>query len=99
MRKISGMKGAVRAKKAALKGISFVRADGRPYGTITTTGDSGQQSLVSEYEITRGYPSRTLFGSTERNENVKSVFGEQVASMQNNGQGDGPGTVEFANGY
>ncbi|RAL08471.1 oxidoreductase [Aspergillus homomorphus CBS 101889] len=97
MRKIPGMEEAVRAKTIPLKGISFIRSDGRPYGTISTTGDPDQQSLVSEYEIFRGDLSRILYDQTAAHPSIKYVFGEQVASIQHN-QNDGPITVQFANG-
>jgi len=98
MRKMPGMEAAVRAKTTPMEGISFVRANGRPYGTIRATGNPDQQSLVSEYEIFRGDLAQILFDLTKDNENIKYVFGEQVASMQQNEKDDGPITVEFANG-
>ncbi len=99
MRKMDGMEVAVRAKMTHMEGISFVGADGRPYGTITATGNPDQQSLVSEYEIFRGDLSQILFDMTKDKEHIKYVFGEQVTSIQQNeGDGDGPVTVEFANG-
>jgi 2-polyprenyl-6-methoxyphenol hydroxylase-like FAD-dependent oxidoreductase len=102
MRKMPRMEAAVRAKSTQMEGISFVRDDGRSYGTITATGNPDQQSLVSEYEIFRGDLAQILFDLTKDNENIKYVFGEQVASMQQNekddGDGDGPLTVEFTNG-
>ena len=98
MRKTPRMEAAVRAKTTQMEGISFVRDNGRPYGTITATGNPDQQSLVSEYEIFRGDLAQILFGLTKDNKNIKYVFGEQVASMQQNEKDDGPVTVEFANG-
>ncbi|KAI0478214.1 oxidoreductase [Xylaria cf. heliscus] len=97
MRKIPGMEAAVRAKKFEMDGISFVRGDGRPYGTLKPTGNPDQQTLISEYEILRGDLSRILVDLTKDNENVKYVFGEQVTAMQQPSDG-GPITVEFANG-
>lgn len=100
MRKIPGMEAAVRAKTTQMEGMSWVRDNGRPYGTIRPTGNPDQQSLVSEYEIFRGDLAQILFDLTKDNENIKYVFGEQVASMQQNPneKDDGPVTVEFANG-
>jgi 2-polyprenyl-6-methoxyphenol hydroxylase-like FAD-dependent oxidoreductase len=98
MRKIPGMEAAVRAKTAEMEGISFVRENGRPYGTIRATGNPDQQSLVSEYEIFRGDLANILFDLTKDNENVKYVFGEQVVSMRQHENNDGPITVNFANG-
>ena len=100
MRRIPGMEEAVRTKMMSLEGISFVRTDGRPYGTIKTTGNPDQQSLVSEFEIFRGDLSQILFDLTKDDENIEYVFGEQVASMQPYEKGgDGPMTVNFANGH
>ena len=99
MRKMRGMEAAVRAKTTPMEGISFVRADGRPYGTIRATGNPDQQSLVSEYEIFRGDLAQILFDLTKENENIKYVFGEQVAWMQQHEQEDRSITVEFANGF
>ena len=98
MRKMLGMEAAVRAKTASIEGLSFVRDDGRPYGVIRATGNPDQQSLISEYEIFRGDLARILFDLTKDNENINYVFGEQVASMQQNEVVDGPVVVEFANG-
>ncbi|KAJ9655587.1 hypothetical protein H2198_005588 [Neophaeococcomyces mojaviensis] len=98
MRKIQGMEAAVRAKTTQLEGMSIVRDNGLPYGTIRSTGNPDQQSLVSEYEILRGDLSQILFDLTKDDRNVKYIFGEQVASMQRNEKDDGPITVEFANG-
>jgi len=98
MRKMLGMEAVVRAKTTQMEGISLVRDNGRPYGTIKATGNPDQQSLVSEYEIFRGDLAQILFDLTKDNENIKYVFGEQVASMQQNEKDDGPITVEFANG-
>ena len=98
MRKMPGMEAAVRAKTTQIEGISFVREDGRPYGTLRATGNPDQQSLVSEFEIFRGDLAQILFDLTKDNESIRYVFGEQVASMQQNEKDDGPITVEFANG-
>ncbi len=98
MRKMLGMEAAVRSKTTSMQGMSFVRDNGRPYGTIRATGNPDQQSLVSEYEIFRGDLAQILFDLTKDNENIKYVFGEQIASMQQQRKDDGPITVEFANG-
>lgn len=101
MRKMGGMEEAVRARRAPMDGISFVRADGRPYGTIRPTGDPHQQSLVSEYEILRGDLAEILHGMTERDRNIRYVFGEQVATLRpaDDAAPDGPLAVTFANGH
>ena len=98
MRKIPGMEAAVRAKTTQLEGMSFVHDDDRSYGTIRPTGNPDQQSLVSEYEIFRGDLAQVLFDLSKDNENVQYVFGEQIASMQQNENYDEPIKVEFANG-
>lgn len=98
MRKMPGMEAAVRAKRTTTEGLSWVRDDGRPYGVLRATGNPDQQSLISEYEIFRGDLARILFDMTKDNENINYVFGEQVASMQQDGEDDGPIKVEFANG-
>lgn len=98
MRKIPGMEAAVRAKTTQMEGISFVNDDGQSYGTLRATGNPDQQSLVSEYEIFRGDLAQILFDLSKNNENVQYVFGEQIASMQQNENDNGPIKVEFANG-
>ncbi|KAL8668495.1 MAG: hypothetical protein Q9224_007795, partial [Gallowayella concinna] len=98
MRKIPGMEAAVRGKTTKMEGISIVRDDGRPYGTIRATGNPDQQSLVSEYEIFRGDLAQILFDLSKDNENVRYVFGEQIASMQHSEKENGPIKVEFING-
>ncbi|KAI9721761.1 MAG: hypothetical protein M1812_002096 [Candelaria pacifica] len=98
MRKMLGMEAAVRGKSTQMEGISFVRDNGKPYGTIRATGNPDQQSLVSEYEIFRGDLAQILFDQTKDNENIKYIFGEQVVSMQENEKEGGPIKAEFANG-
>jgi len=99
MRKMPGMEEAVRAKKAVVEGLSFIREDGRSFGMIKATGNPDQQSLLSEYEILRGDLSKILYDMTKDNENIKYVFNEQVVSLHQNEIVDGPVTVEFMNGY
>jgi len=98
MRKMPGMEEAVRANLQPMDGISLVRKDGRPYGTMTPTGDPDRQSLISEYEILRGDLSRILYDLTKDHESVNYIFGEQVASLQQPETSDGPVQVEFMNG-
>lgn len=98
MRKMAGMEAQVRAKSTKEEGVCVVRENGRPYGVIRASGNSDQQSLISEYEIFRGDLANILYGLTEHNPNIKYVFGEQVISMQLNNGNDGPITVEFKNG-
>ncbi|KAK3367980.1 hypothetical protein B0H63DRAFT_88465 [Podospora didyma] len=95
MRKIPDMEAAVRAKTLPIQAISFVRSSGRPYGTIKPTGNPDQQSLVSEYEILRGDLAQVLYDLTKDNENITYIFGEQIASMQQQTGDDGPITVQF----
>jgi 2-polyprenyl-6-methoxyphenol hydroxylase-like FAD-dependent oxidoreductase len=75
--------------------MSIVDAKGRPYVTIRGSGEPDQQSLVSEYEIFRDDLARILYDLTKSSTNIRYVFGEQVASMQQNGD---TMTVEFING-
>ncbi|KAE8448986.1 hypothetical protein EG329_008574 [Mollisiaceae sp. DMI_Dod_QoI] len=98
MRKIPGMEAAVRAKTTQMEGMSLVRDDGRSYGTIRATGNPDRQSLLSEYEIFRGDLAQILFDLSKDNENVQYVFGEQIASMQQNEDANRTIKVEFANG-
>lgn len=98
MRKMPGMEEAVRANTLPVEGISLVRENGTPYGTIAPTGDANQQSLISEYEILRGDLARILFDLTKNHKNIKYVFGEQVSSIQQDERSNGPATVEFMNG-
>lgn len=97
MRRMPGMEAAVRANLTSLEGIQFCRDDGKSFATMRSTGNPDQQTLVSEYEIFRGKLSKVLFDMTKDSENIKYVFGEQIASMQQSQGGDGPVTVEFAN--
>ena len=97
MRKMPGMEPAVRAKNTSIAGMSFVRDDGTPYGTITSTGNPEQQSLISEYEIFRGDLGRIIYDLTKDNDSIKYIFNEQIASMQQSEKEDGPITVEFTN--
>ncbi|KAJ9619496.1 hypothetical protein H2203_008274 [Taxawa tesnikishii (nom. ined.)] len=97
MRKIPGMEAAVRVQTTTMEGISFVQDDGEPFATMRASGNESAQSLVSEYEIFRGDLAQILFDLTKDDSRIRYVFGEQVASMQQNDEG--PVTVEFANGY
>ena len=99
MRKIPGMEAAVRAKTTEIEGISIVDDNGRPFGVLKATGNPDQQSLVSEFEIFRGDLAQILFDLTKDNENVRYVFGEQIASIEQDEKDDGPVTVKFANGF
>ncbi|KAK5050646.1 hypothetical protein LTR84_003928 [Exophiala bonariae] len=97
MRKIPGMEAAVRANTFDLDGLCLVRENGKPYGTIKTSGSPDQQSLLSEYEIFRGRLAAILYDFTKNNENIRYHFEEQVASIQ---QEDGIRAVKvtFLNG-
>jgi 2-polyprenyl-6-methoxyphenol hydroxylase-like FAD-dependent oxidoreductase len=97
MRKMPGLEAAVRAKSTSIEGMSWVREDGSSYGTIRSSGDPDQQTLLSEYEIFRGDLSHILFDMTKHSPNIKYVFGEQIASIQHGEDGDGRVKVEFAN--
>ncbi|KAI1383438.1 uncharacterized protein F4822DRAFT_77881 [Hypoxylon trugodes] len=99
MRKMPGMEAAVRAKAVPMEGISFVNSKGRTFGVMRPTGNPDQQALISEYEIHRGDLAQILFDLTKDNKSITYVFGEQIASMQQHKQDDGPITIEFANGY
>ncbi|KAH8690215.1 oxidoreductase [Talaromyces proteolyticus] len=98
MRRMAGMEATVRSKMIPMEGVSFVNTNGQSYGTLGATGNPDQQSLVSEYEIFRGDLSQILFDMTKDNENITYIFGEQVTSIRQQEKGDGPVTVEFANG-
>ena len=98
MRKMDGMEAAVRAKSTSLEGMSWVREDGSSYGAIRSSGDPDQQTLLSEYEIFRGDLSQIMFDMTKNSPNVKYAFGEQIASIEQDDNGDGPVKVSFANG-
>ena len=98
MRKMPGMEAQVRSKSTQEEGLSFVRDDGRAYGVITATGNPDQQSILSEYEIFRGDLAKILYDLTQNNNNIKYIFGEQIASMQQGEAGNGPVTIDFANG-
>lgn len=96
MRRMAGMEALVRAKSTQEEGISIVDDDGRPLGIIRATGNADQQSLLSEFEILRGDLAKILFDLTKDDENINYVFGEQIASIRQDGE-DGA-EVEFANG-
>jgi 2-polyprenyl-6-methoxyphenol hydroxylase-like FAD-dependent oxidoreductase len=98
MRRMAGMEAQVRAHPALEEGISLVREDGRPYGTIGATGNADQQGLVSEFEIFRGDLSKVLVDLTKELGNVEYIFGEQIASIQQSEDKNGAVAVEFANG-
>ena len=98
MRKIPGMEADVRAKTTQLTAVSFVDGNGRSFGTMKATGNPDEQSLISEYEIFRGDLSKILFDLSNEMEDVRYVFGEQIASMHQNRDDKGPLKVEFSNG-
>lgn len=98
MRKMTGMEDLVRAHSTQEEGVSFVRNDGRPYGIIRSTGNANRQSIVSEYEIFRDDLSKILFDLTQNRDNIRYVFGEQLASIQQSSNDGKSVTVEFANG-
>lgn len=98
MRKIPGMERAVRAKSTQMEGMSIVDDNGRPFGTIRATGNPDQQSLVSEYEIFRGDLARILFDLSKAKDNVRYVFGEQIASTSKSKKDDGSLRIAFMHG-
>lgn len=98
MRRMPGMEEAVRSKIVPLEGLSFVRSDGRPYGVLRASGNPDQQSIISEYEIYRDDLARVLFDMTKDNKNIKYIFGEQLASIQQNEKVSSPVKVDFAAG-
>ncbi|KAI0482706.1 oxidoreductase [Xylariaceae sp. FL0804] len=98
MRKMEGMEAAVRANRAPIDGINMVRKSGKVFASMKPTGDPDNQTLVSEYEIFRDDLARILFDMTKSNPRIQYHFGEQVTAIQQQAQGDGPVTVEFANG-
>jgi 2-polyprenyl-6-methoxyphenol hydroxylase-like FAD-dependent oxidoreductase len=97
MWKIPGLEASVRAASTRETGVCLVSSSGRSYGVVRATGDSQRQGLLSEYEIFRGDLSRELVALTEKDGNVKKVFGEQIASMKQK-SGDETVDVEFQNG-
>jgi 2-polyprenyl-6-methoxyphenol hydroxylase-like FAD-dependent oxidoreductase len=97
MRKIPGLEDSVRAASTRETGVSLVSSSGRSYGVIRATGDAQRQSLISEFEVFRGDLSRCLVALTEKEGNVKKVYGEQITSMKQN-SGDESVKVEFQNG-
>lgn len=99
MRKMEGLEETVRKDLAPMDGASIVASNGRPYGTLRSTGNPEQQSIISEYEILRGDLGKILYNMSNKYDNVKYVFGEQVVSIHQNELKDGPVTVEFMNGY
>jgi 2-polyprenyl-6-methoxyphenol hydroxylase-like FAD-dependent oxidoreductase len=97
MRKIPGLEDSVRAASTRETGVSLVSSSGRSYGVIRATGDAQRQGLISEFEVFRGNLARCLVALTEKDGNVKKLYGEQIASMKRN-SGDESVDVEFQNG-
>lgn len=92
------METLVRAKTTTMDGITLCRHDGGEWGTIRSTGNPDQQSLVSEYEIFRDDLATILYDMTKNDEKVKYVFDEQIEHMTRAASGkDGPTTVKFVN--
>lgn len=99
MRKVAGMEAAVRAKLAPLDGVRLVDAKGVSLVTLRGSGDAEQQSLISEFEIYRDELSRILHHLTANHARIRYVFGEQIASVQQQQpQRGSPVTVAFAHG-
>ncbi|SMQ51490.1 unnamed protein product [Zymoseptoria tritici ST99CH_3D7] len=94
MRRMEGMEAAVRDHLADFDGMSIVKEDGEPVIVIKASGNTEQQSLVSEFEIYRGDLAAILYDRTK--DDVRYIFNEQITSMQD--QDGGPITVEFLNG-
>lgn len=97
MRRMPGMEAAVRAKSAEIDSLCFVRENGQPYGIIRATGNPDQQSLLSEYEIFRGDLAQELHDLTKNNKNIKYLFNEQIAPIQQDKELNSYVTVEFTN--
>ncbi|KAF2847549.1 FAD/NAD(P)-binding domain-containing protein [Plenodomus tracheiphilus IPT5] len=86
MRRMADMEARVQANSTQEEGVSFIRADGTPYGVIKSTGNSECQGIA-----------QVLYGLTKELEGVEYVFGEQVVSMRHDERNDGRVEVEFAN--
>lgn len=97
MRRMEGMETAVRAAKLELDSLNFVNDDNKVFAKFVTTGNTDEQSLISEYEIYRGDLARILYDMTKDDPHIKYIFGEQVASIQQRDD-DGPVHVDFMNG-
>lgn len=81
MRQIPGFEAAVQAKKYEVDGMSLVRSDGRPYGTLRPTGNPDQQTLISEYEILRDDLSRIMVDLTKDNKSIQYIFWRTASAM------------------
>ena len=99
MNKMPGVESAVRAKRPPVDGWSLVNDEGKSFAKIMPSGDPNKQSMISEYEIFRGDLNKILYDVTVDNKRIQYVFDEQVASMKQSGDGDGPITIEFLNGH
>jgi 2-polyprenyl-6-methoxyphenol hydroxylase-like FAD-dependent oxidoreductase len=107
MRRVPGLEARIRTHRVREEGICIVDANGASYGEMRASGDPERQGLVSEYEVLRGDLSRVLVeltrgkgkgkekdGKEEGNE-VKYIFNEQIAGMEQLGSGV---KVAFKNG-
>lgn len=61
------------------------------------SGDDGSQSFTSEYEILRGDLAEIFYEATKDAENVKYVFDERIADIQQEEDGSGKVKVKFIN--
>ena len=73
----------------------MVGKSGRPLVTIKPTGIPEEQFLISDFEIFRDDLATVLHNLTKDNSNINYVFGEQVSSLQHEGD---KVIVDFANG-
>ena len=101
MRKVPGMEEAVKAVRPPIDAFRWVDDEGREIARMEASGDAEAQTLVSEFEIFRGDLSRIIcdyLHPFEKEGKVRFIFDEQVASISQHGDDDGPVMVEFQNG-
>ncbi|KAF2796801.1 FAD/NAD(P)-binding domain-containing protein [Melanomma pulvis-pyrius CBS 109.77] len=88
-----GLIDTIKSKNTTEEGISFIYADGKTKATFPASGDQGNQSLTSEFEILRGDLAEIFYNVTK--DMAEYVFDESVAGVEE--QGNGKVRVTFAN--
>ncbi|KEF55551.1 uncharacterized protein A1O9_08301 [Exophiala aquamarina CBS 119918] len=90
-----GIEEAVRAVVVHEPGTQLIDVNGntKAFFQATTGGNSGRQSITSEYEIMRGDLVRILYGLTENRDNVRHLFGTTIESFTQDDESDPNGKV------
>lgn len=78
-----GLEEIIKSKHTTEEGLSFVDENGKAIASFPSTGDAGNQSMTSEFEILRGDLAEVFYDATK--DRVKYVFDEYLTGLEEKG--------------